>query len=452
MINEVDNNFYGEEVNNEYQSLLENLRNWLSENYREELLRILDSEKTKNRLKEFIYLYIQEREGYLFFDDTDNLIQKLFDDLVGFAFLEKYIYKNEVEEINGNAWNDIEVISDSSWYKVSERFHTRQHAQDIIKKMMRLGGVVLDEKTPLGDSYISSGIRISAMIPPVIDEDTGVIFSIRKQKAKVFTKEEYVKLGTYSKDQFDFLKMCINHRVSVGIAGGTSSGKTSDISSLLASLDKSKRVFVIEDTRETFIDKNLKDRIIYTSTRESGDKDRKISATKLLKMALRYHPDVIVPAEIRDEAALMAIEAGRTGHSILTGLHANSSIQAYDRILSLCMMSKTNMKESLLMKLIISAFPIMVYKAQLADGSRKVMEIFEASKYDESKSEVEGRLLYRFQIDKVVKNENGEIIKIKGKHKRVNKISNKLARHLYTYGCEKNQIDKYAKSSWLVNE
>jgi len=453
MIKEADNKgIYPDFDNKEYQDLLENLRNWISENFREELLTILDSEKTKNSLKEFIHLYIQEREGYLFFKDQNDLVKKLFDDLVGFAFLEKYIYKKEIEEINGNAWDDIEVISNSSWYKVKDKFHSVQHAQDIIKKMMRLGGVVLDEKTPLGDSYISSGIRISAMIPPVIDDDTGVVFSIRKQKAKVFTKEDFVNLGTYSKDQFDFLKMCINHRISVGIAGGTSSGKTSDISSLIASLNKNKRVFVIEDTRETFIDSNLKDRIIYTTTRYSEDKNRKISATKLLKMALRYHPDVIVPAEIRDEAALMAIEAGRTGHSILTGLHANSSIQAYDRILSLCMMSKNNMKESLLMKLIIAAFPIMVYKAQLADGSRKVMEVFEAYKYDEKKCEVVGKIIYRYQINKIIKNDNGKIIQIKGKHKKVNKISNKLARNLYTYGCPKIVIDRYAEVGWSQDE
>ncbi len=440
--------FAREDNSNNYQNMLDSLRSWLSDNYRDELLRMLDSESTKNSLKDLILIFIKEQDGYFYIKNVDRLVKKLFDDLVGFAFLEKYIYKDEIEEVNGNSWNDIEIISNTNWERIEEGFLSIQHAQDIVKKMMRLGGVVLDEKMPLGDSYISSGIRISAMIPPVVDEKIGVVFSLRKQKAKVFTKKEFIKLGTYSNNQFEFLKMCLNHRISVGIAGGTSSGKTSDISSLLASLREDKRIFVIEDTRETFIDPSLKNRVIYTKTRFSEDKNREISATKLLKMALRYHPDIIVPAEIRDEAALMAIEAGRTGHAILTGLHANSSIQAYDRILSLCMMSKTNMKEALLMKLIISAFPIMAYKAQLSDGSRKVLEIFEAQKYDEVSCEVVGKILYRYKIKNIIKDENGKIEKIEGEHLKVNNISHKLANHLFKYGCKKKVINKYAGKGW----
>lgn len=437
-----------ESDNKRYKTILEDLRSWLSDNYSDELLQILDSETTKSSVKDLIFLYIQEQSSYVYMQDLDELVQRLFDDLVGFTFLEKYIYQDDIEEINGNAWDDIEIISNSKWQKIEEEFHSPEHAQDIIKKMMRLGGIVLDEKNPVGDSYISSGTRISAMIPPVVDEKTGVVFSIRKQKAKVFTKEEFVQLGTYSEEQFDFLRTCLNYRVSIGIAGGTSSGKTSDISSLLASLKHNKRIFVIEDTRETFVDKEIGSRIIYTTTRESEDRSRRVSATKLLKMALRYHPDIIVPAEIRDEAALIAVEAGRTGHSILTGLHANSAMQAYDRILSLCMMSDTNMQENLMMKLIISAFPIMVYKAQLADGSRKIMEVFEAEKYDKVRCEVTGRVLYKYIIEEVIKDEQGKITKIEGSHVKVQNISQKLANHLFTYGCKKSLIREFAGEEW----
>ncbi|MFP4456401.1 MAG: ATPase, T2SS/T4P/T4SS family [Clostridia bacterium] len=450
MIEEMDNQKQiFESDNNNYQNLLNNLRSWLSDNYRDELLRILDSESAKNSLKDLILIFLKEQEGYFYIKNANHLVQKMFDDLVGFAFLEKYIYRDDIEEINGNSWEDIEIITNSGWERTKEKFVSVQHAQDIVKKMMRLGGVVLDEKMPLGDSYISSGIRISAMIPPVVDEKTGVVFSLRKQKAKVFSKNEFIKLGTYSDEQFEFLTMCLNHRISVGIAGGTSSGKTSDISSLIASLRNAKRVFVIEDTRETFIEPNLNKRIIYTKTRASENKNRKITATKLLKMALRYHPDIIVPAEIRDEAALMAIEAGRTGHAILTGLHANSSIQAYDRILSLCMMSKTNMKEALLMKLIIAAFPIMVYKAQLSDGSRKVLEIFEAEKYDDVACEVVGKVIFRYKIKNIIKDKTGKIKKIEGEHLKVNSISRKLANHLYKYGSKKEVINKFANKGWI---
>ena len=57
----------------------------------------------------------------------------------------------------------------------------------------------------------------------------------------------------------------------------------------------------------------------------------------LLKLSLRLHPEILVPAEMREKEALTVQEAGRTGHTIVSTLHANSARTAYDRILTMCL-------------------------------------------------------------------------------------------------------------------
>jgi Flp pilus assembly CpaF family ATPase len=48
--------------------------------------------------------------------------------------------------------------------------------------MVHMGGMILDAQTPRVDSYTGDGTRISAMIPPVVPQERGVIASIRRQK------------------------------------------------------------------------------------------------------------------------------------------------------------------------------------------------------------------------------------------------------------------------------
>ena len=112
--------------------------------------------------------------------------ERLYGDMAGFGFLDKYIADPDIEEINGNSWRDIEIVTRSGWRKIPERFLSPQHAEDTLRKMVRLGGLVLDGTNPIVDSYITQGIRISAMIPPVTDRRSGAVFSIRRQRmAKV---------------------------------------------------------------------------------------------------------------------------------------------------------------------------------------------------------------------------------------------------------------------------
>jgi pilus assembly protein CpaF len=388
-----------------YEAALEQVRAAISKDHADTLAQSITQKSAAEAVKRLIGEYVTAHQLRVNGMSVQALADRLYGDMAGFGFLDKYIADPEIEEINGNSWRDIEIVTRSGWYKAPERFLSPQHAEDTLRKMVRLGGLVLDGTNPIVDSYITEGVRISAMIPPVTDRRSGAVFSIRRQRMAKVTKQQLVEWKTATPEMLDFLSLCVNHGVSVGLAGKTGSGKTTDISYLLGGADNDKRIFTIEKTRELDLfsegkDGNAKNRIIHTCIRPSDMENADVDMNDLLRKAMRFSPDVIAVAEMRGAEAMTAQEAARTGHVVVTSLHANSARKAYGRILSMCQMSGTHIFTNILMGFVVEAFPIMVFKKQMPDGTRRIMEIVEATGVRDGA--VQARTLFRFEDGRFV--------------------------------------------------
>ena len=372
-------------------------------------------------------------------DSISDLADKIYEDMAGFGILSKYITEPTVEEINVNAWNSIEVIYPDRIETLDQTFINPDDCMDKIKKMVWLGGSIVDGSAPTVDSFIGEGIRISAIIPPCVDKKTGGVASIRRQKKNVITRELMIEYGSAIPEQLDFLSLCVNNGVSLAIAGSTGSGKTTDLSYLIECLDVKKRVYTIEDTRELNIAKInekgiMENRVVQTVTKDGVNP---VTMDDLLKKSLRFHPDVIIPAEMRGGEALTAVEAGRTGHTIISTLHANSALDAYNRILSMCVSTGVRLSESKLLEFILEAMPLVLFKRQLPDGRRVYDEIFEGLKVENGR--IVGKTLYKYEIQENIYDEDGNIIKVVGKHCRKNRMSESLLERL-KYGGASNEM------------
>ena len=237
--------------------------------------------------------------------------------------------------------------------------------------------------------------------------------------------------------------MCVNNGVSLAIAGSTGSGKTTDLGFLLKSIDKNKRIYTIEDTRELNIadvndDGRMVNRVIQTVTKDGINP---VTMDDLLKEALRFHPYAIIPAEMRGKEALTAVEAGRTGHIIISTLHANSAIDAYNRILSMCVSTGVRLSESKLLEFILEAMPLILFKRQLPDGRRIYDEIFEGIKIENGK--VKGNTIFKYEIQDNVYDDIGNIVKVIGVHKQINKMSENLLNRLKYGGASEEQLKRF---------
>jgi len=430
----------------DYPRLLETVRSVIAEKHSAELSSALGSMDAAKTLKTLILKYCVEALAGKEFEQA-GLVEKIYQDMAGLGVLTDYLHDPNVEEININGYSVIEInYPDHIKYLYGEEaFTTPSAALDIVKRMVRMGGMILDAQTPRVDSYTGDGTRISAMIPPVVPQERGVIASIRKQSKSSITREQLLNTGSASADMLYFLTLCLCNGISVGLAGGTGAGKTTDEAYLLNEYirkneDYNNRVFIIEDSREI----NLTDydegndrpaRVLYTVTK---DPPNPITMLDLIISSLRFHPALIVPAEVRDGAAYQAAVAGQTGHTILTAFHADNARDAYRRLVSMCHLAKTGLSDELLLEMCVSAWPIMVYKKQLKDNSRKYMEIFEATGVSGGK--LKGRMLFRFVISKTERDQRGRIVKVHGSHKKVGGISPELFRRLRDNGAPEEEL------------
>ena len=222
--------------------------------------------------------------------------------------------------------------------------------------------------------------------------------------------------------------------ITIGIAGGTGSGKTTVAGWLLTTIPDNKRVFTIENgSRELDLvrekDGKVCNSVIHTLTRESENAKQNIDQDMLLDMALRYHPDIICVGEMRSAEAYAAQEAARTGHGVLTTIHSNSSQATWRRMVTLCK-RKHEMSDDTLMDLVTEAFPVVAFAKQLEDKSRKIMEIMECVIQPDGSRQY--NTLYHFAIEDN-RLEDGKYY-INGRHEPVHPISANLQKHFIDNG------------------
>ncbi|MBL9130149.1 MAG: type II/IV secretion system protein [Verrucomicrobiaceae bacterium] len=112
------------------------------------------------------------------------------------------------------------------------------------------------------------------------------------------------------------------------VTGPTGSGKTTTLYALLNSVnDEGVNIQTIEDPIEYEIEG-----INQTQT----NNHRGLDFANGLRALLRADPDIILIGESRDaETANAAVNASLTGHLVLTTLHANDSLRAVSRLLSM---------------------------------------------------------------------------------------------------------------------
>lgn len=430
----------------EYSDVLDKLQRIIAKNHSTELAQVLYSSEAESKLKDLIMRYLNSEQLVAKnMQNISELVDAVYFDMAGIGLLSPYLQDGDVEEVNVNGCDSVWVVYKDKKVRLNETFGNPEACANIVRKMSRFGNVILDGSKPIGDSYISKGVRMSGAIEPCVDPDAGAIASIRKQKPSYITRENLIGWDTATADELDFLTLCVNNGVSVAIAGATGSGKTADMGYILSCISSDKRIVTIEDTRELTLaqfDENevMINDVIHLLTKEEPNA---VTMLDLLKLSLRLHPEILVPAEMRGKEALTVQEAGRTGHTIVSTLHANSARTAYERILTMCLEAGTSLSEGRLMKNIVEAFPILLFKMQLPDKSRKYMEIFEATGVKDG--EVTGNTLFKYEVDHYERDLFGRIIKVVGSHKRLGCISPILAERLLVGGVPQTEIRHFSE-------
>jgi pilus assembly protein CpaF len=201
------------------------------------------------------------------------------------------------------------------------------------------------------------------------------------------------------------LEGAMKARLNIIIAGGTGSGKTTLLNTLSSFISNDDRIVTIEDAAELQLQQ---EHVVRLETRPSNIEGKgAITATDLVRNALRMRPERIIIGECRGPETLDMLQAMNTGHEgSLTTVHANSPRDAIARIETMIMMAGFELPIKAMRQQIASAVDLMVQANRLQGGPRKVTHVTEIVGMEQDTIVMQD--IYRFHQEGI--NENGRAI------------------------------------------
>lgn len=435
-----------------FPDLLEKAQEYMTQKYAN-LLDEKNSPQKRENMLSYLRKYLTDESLAVDGETTDSLVMRLYEEMAEFSFLTPLLnstgadgkkVNTDWEEININRWDDTKIsYCDGRVERSPFQFFSPAHAENVIRRLLRESGIVLDKARPLVRGHLKNRIRITVIGRPVVDDGVGITASIRFINPKKLSKVDFVKSGTATEEMLDFLSLIYRYGISICLAGPTGSGKTTIMSWILSTLPDFKRVYTVENTtREFDLTKydsahHVLNNVIHTVTWTSDDLKQCVTEQMLLEQGLTYDPDYICMAEMKGAEAYQTQEAARTGHAVITTVHAKSCAEIYDRILDLCSLNG-GLSGELLKASIAKAFPITFITKKMEDNVRRITEICECELTQDGRQVM--HTLYRFHT-RHNSISNGKTV-IDGDFERVKPISEHLQQELRDNGIPEAILQK----------
>lgn len=248
----------------------------------------------------------------------------------------------------------------------------RLHGHDIQE-----GGPQAFLDVPYGDW------RICGVLLPVATRGDAVAF--RRRSHRKTTVEDFC-IGSDTDTPFPEEAGCeettlpgqlirlVHTGANILIAGGTSSGKTSLLNTLLHVIPADQRLILLEDTPELVLERSNWIRLL-------SHESHGVTLRLLIRHALRLRPDRLILGETRGAEAFDLIQAANTGHrgTMLT-IHANGAYDALQRLETLVLTAMTGWPHEAIGRAIASAFPFVIYLRRRG-GDRRIAELVHVRSY-----------------------------------------------------------------------
>ena len=312
--------------------------------------------------------------------------------------VRRYLDDPSVTEIMINGPGKIYIERKGKLQKVDEVFPNVKALYAALRNTAQYVGKHVDEERPLLEGRLPDGSRVAAVLPPA--GSGGPYVAIRRFFGEKLTMQRLLALDSITPDGAEMIKVLVESKQNVVIAGGTSSGKTSLLNAVSELIPEDERVVVIEDSKELAL---LRDHVVTLEGRPADAKGRgEVTIRSLFRITLRMRPDRIVIGELRGGEALDLIQAMTSGHGgCLTTLHATYPRDVLTRLETMAMMADIEMPLAAMRAQIASAVDIVIQAARFRDGTRKVTHISEITGFDMAKGTYQINDLFLRKVDGV---------------------------------------------------
>ncbi|ADG67748.1 type II secretion system protein E [Planctopirus limnophila DSM 3776] len=306
--------------------------------------------------------------------ERERLIEEVLDETFGFGPLEILLKEPGVADIMINGPKNVFIEKGGRIQKSEVTFRDNDHLLQILDRIVSRVGRRVDETCPMVDARLPDGSRLNAVIPPLALD--GPSLTIRRFGSKPLALEDLLKFGAFTPEMVMLLEGAMKARLNCIISGGTGSGKTTLLNTLSSFIPNDQRVITIEDAAEIQLQQ---EHVLRLETRPANIEGKgRITATDLVKNALRMRPDRVIIGECRGAEALDMLQAMNTGHEgSLTTIHANTPRDAVSRLETMIAMGGVEIPLRALRQQFAAAVDLIIQTNRLQGGPRKITHITE---------------------------------------------------------------------------
>src|SRR6478672_6481041 len=313
-------------------------------------------------------------ETFLNRQDRERLIEEVLDEPSGLGPLEFLLKDHTISDILINGPKNIYVERRGKMERTAVEFRDNAHLLQIIDRIVSKVGRRVDEVCPMVDARLTDGSRVNAIIPPLALD--GAAVSIRRFGSNPLKLEDLLNFKALTPEMVMLLEGAIKARLNIIISGGTGSGKTTLLNTLSSFIPGHERIVTIEDAAELQLQQ---EHVVRLETRPPNIEGKgAITATDLVKNALRMRPERVIIGECRGSETLDMLQAMNTGHEgSMTTLHANSPRDAIARIETMITMAGFELPLKAMRQQVSSAVDLIIQANRLQGGARKITHITE---------------------------------------------------------------------------
>jgi pilus assembly protein CpaF len=241
--------------------------------------------------------------------------------------------------------------------------------EHLVERIVAPLGLRADRTAPLVDARLPDGSRVNVALAPLAVD--GPYVTIRRFVVRTVDLAAACPPGV---DQV--LAEAVATRANVVVAGGSGAGKTTLLNALARLVPAGERIVTVEDVAELALPG---DHVLRLEARPANAEHVGAATIRdLVRNALRMRPDRIVVGEVRGAESLDLAMAMNTGHAgSLATCHANSPIDAMERLATLALMADLPLPLAAMREQFRSAVDLVVQVARRPDGSRGVVEVWE---------------------------------------------------------------------------
>lgn len=288
-------------------------------------------------------------------------------DLAGFGVLAPLLRDPAVSDVLINGAGPVWIDHGAGLRRTELVIDSEEAARRLAVRLIAIAGRRLDDAAPYADARLPDGTRLHAVLPPVAPDGTAI--SLRVPPTRTFGLDDLVAAGSLPPAGAELLVRLVAARAAYLVTGGTGTGKTTLLSTLLSLVPPGERIVLVEDAAEI---RPRHPHVVRLQARPpNAEGQGAVTLDDLVRQALRMRPDRLVVGEARGSEVVRLLEALNTGHDGgCSTLHANRLEQLPARVEALC--GRAGLERPAAHSLLNAAVDAVVHLVRDPDGRRRI--------------------------------------------------------------------------------